>query len=140
IARSGRAHLSACAHTATGSKRRGSCGGHPGPVPWTTAPKDGTGYSAAPPVSQRISDAGVRPRTGFYVRSVRLGGARRGRRIARQRLAREAVLAHGRVIDERSHHHRGLHQVLALRAVVDVEIRVVRARGVVRLVLDELEP
>ena len=49
-----------------------------------------------------------------------------GPQLARgERLARQRLLAHGRVVEERRQHHRRLHQVLLLQAVVDVQVRVV---------------
>src|SRR5207249_2942021 len=61
------------------------------------------------------------------------------RRLPRHGLAGEHRVPRGRVIDERGHDDRGLHHVLALDPVVQVHVRVVAARLVVGLVLDELE-
>src|SRR5262245_11040843 len=54
-------------------------------------------------------------------------------------LAREGSGARRRLIEEGRHDRRGLHQVLALQAIVHVEVRMPRPGAVFDVVLDELE-
>src|SRR5580692_77790 len=58
----------------------------------------------------------------------------------RQRLAREHLVAHGRVVDEDGLDHRRLCQIFRLQSFVRVHIRVVRTRAVIQRILNELEP
>src|SRR5205814_8259884 len=57
----------------------------------------------------------------------------------RRGLARELLVAHGRLVDEGGHDDGGLLHVVLLYALVRVLRRVVRARVVVNRVLYELE-
>src|SRR5579859_6419498 len=54
-------------------------------------------------------------------------------------LAREHLIAHRRVIDEVGNNHSDLPQILELHTIVNIHIRVMRARLVLDRVLDELE-
>ncbi len=57
----------------------------------------------------------------------------------RQRLARQHLLAHRRMIDERRHDGRGLHEVCLLQPIVHIHIGVMRAGLIFHRVLNELE-
>src|SRR5580693_4181345 len=56
-----------------------------------------------------------------------------------ERLAREHLIAHRGVVDERSFDERGLSEVFGLQSFEGVHIRMMCARAVVERVLDELE-
>src|SRR3954451_20703495 len=56
-----------------------------------------------------------------------------------QRLARQLLVAHRGVVGEHRGDRRLLHQVVALHAIVDVHVRVVRPRVVLEAILHELE-
>src|SRR5262245_8737974 len=59
--------------------------------------------------------------------------------LSHQRLARQLLVAHRGVINKRGHDDRGLLHVFFLNAVKNVHIRVVRARVVFQLILNELK-
>src|SRR5262245_11012362 len=61
------------------------------------------------------------------------------RRGLRKRLARQHLIAVGREVHERGDDDGVLAHVLVLDALVDVHVRVVRARAVLDRILDELE-
>jgi hypothetical protein len=73
-------------------------------------------------------------------------GATRGRAcaaslagVARQRLARQHLVAHGGVVHEAGHDDRRLFQIVGRRFLVDIQVGMVHARAVVERILDELE-
>src|SRR4029077_1774988 len=57
----------------------------------------------------------------------------------RQRLTREHLVAHGRVVNKSCFHERGLSEILGLQALVGVHVRMMRARAVIERILDELK-
>src|SRR5438128_1430959 len=57
----------------------------------------------------------------------------------RQRLPRQHLVTRGSVVDEDRFNHGRLRQIVRLQAFVGILVGVVRARGVVELILDELE-
>ena len=58
---------------------------------------------------------------------------------ARCGFARQLLITHRRVVNERRHDRRGLLHIIRLNAIEDVLVRVVRARVVFDFVLNELK-
>src|SRR5262245_49408085 len=73
------------------------------------------------------------------VMRLRRSGRLRGSRVRGERLSRHHSIAHGRVVRERRHDRRSLHQVVLLQPLVEIHVGVMGPRFVLQLVLDELE-
>ncbi len=57
----------------------------------------------------------------------------------RQRLARQHLVAHCRVIDKYGLHGRGLGEIGGLQPLIHIHIGMVRARAIIQAILDELK-
>ena len=110
--------------TATGRRT----GFRPGPTSAYTP----AATSSTPVTRARIGEYSIGPAPAPFRSARHLDGDR-------QRLARQPLVTHGRLVDEVGHDHGRLDQVLGDGVVVDILVRVVQAGEIVERILDELE-